>query len=39
MASGTLRQEDVSQLLTNPPAGRPLPLIYLLDDEVNATMR
>jgi len=39
MPSGALRQEDVIQLLTNPPDGRPLPLIYLLDDEVNATMR
>ncbi|CAE7624475.1 unnamed protein product, partial [Symbiodinium sp. KB8] len=39
MASGTLRQGDVIQLLTNLLDGRPLPLIYLLDDEVNATMR
>eukprot|EP00439_Symbiodinium_sp_Y106_P061878 s2320_g9.t1 len=39
MAAGALNRDDILRLLTNAPEGRPLPLVYLLDDDVNPSMR
>ncbi|CAE7035684.1 unnamed protein product [Symbiodinium sp. CCMP2592] len=39
MAAGTMNREEIAQLLTGAPPGRPLPLVYLVDDDTNPTVR
>ena len=44
MASGALRgnglrREDVEQMVSSPPAGRPLPVVYLTDSTTDPTVR
>ena len=39
MASGALSQAEIVRLIADAPEGRPLPLVYLVDDEAAPTMR
>ena len=39
MASGALSQAEIVRLIADAPEGRPLPLVYLVDDEATPTMR